>query len=297
MENQNLATSLQDIIALGEEMLTTFDIEELLRHIVKTAQNLLNAEGATLYLVDPVEKLMISQVILSDRVEEIILNIDNTSIAGFTAFNRKSLNIRDAYSNLSEIHPDITFNRAIDQAHNFRTRTILTFPIIVKDELIGVFQIVNKKTGLFEASDQLLLKNFAVLAGIAILNARLVERVYDEQEIAQDIVDHISDEVYILKRDGTIAHCNGRALERLPGNLTLNHVRGKPYAEEFPHLCGLQKEVAKVIENNLDKAFSGGKMPYVILTAKNSRRMVEKITVIIRTRPTEDSDGRMALND
>ncbi|HNV71851.1 MAG TPA: GAF domain-containing protein, partial [Candidatus Ozemobacteraceae bacterium] len=254
-------------------------------------QELLQAEGATLYLVDSIEKLMISQVILSDRVEEIVLNIDNTSIAGFTALNRQSLNIPDAYGDLSSIHPQLKFNRAIDQAHNFRTRNILTFPIIIKEDLIGVFQIINRKDGTFGDNDKLLLKNFAVLSGIAILNARLVERVVDEQEISRGIIEYTSDEVYIQHRDGRLLHCNRKAQEKIPEGQSLQSIKNKPLLEVFPALSGLQREVQKVIENNLDKAFSGGKMPYVILSAKNSRGMVEKVIIIIKVHSEEHETG------
>ncbi|MBF0406547.1 MAG: GAF domain-containing protein [Candidatus Riflebacteria bacterium] len=285
MDLEKTVASLERVISLGEELLTTFDINALLSNIVLNVQEIISVEGATLYLVDPIEKLMISHVIFSDRVEEIILNVDNTSIAGFTALNRQSLIIPDAYADLSKLFPALTFNKSVDSSSKFKTRDIITHPLIIKDELIGVFQLVNKKKGTFDNDDLTLLKNFSLLAGIAIMNARLLERVLEEQGNAYDIVEHICEEVFYQDREGMLIHINRQAAERLPQGMTFDQVKGKPLLEIFPHLSGLKNEIRKVIENNIDKAFSGGKMPYVIVTAKNAREVVEKVIIIIKPLP------------
>ncbi|MBI3037808.1 GAF domain-containing protein [bacterium] len=280
MENLKIIESLEKTIILGEELLTTFDVEDLLRRVVKSVKTLLNAEGATLYLIDPLEKLMISQVILSNKVEEIILNIDNTSVAGYTALHRTSLCIKDVYGDLSYIHPDLRFNRSIDEAHHFRTRNIITYPLVLKNEVVGVFQVVNKREGDFCPADQLVLKNFSVISGIAISNARLMEQVNEERSKTLDIVEHISDEVMIIDREGKLAYFNRKTREYLPPGVSVEEAQGRQWTEMFPFIKGLQHEVRKVIDNNLDKAFSGGKIPYLILTMKNNRNVVEKIILI-----------------
>ncbi|NLI78904.1 MAG: GAF domain-containing protein [Candidatus Riflebacteria bacterium] len=279
---QRTIDSLERIIALGEKLLTTFDIEGLLTQIVSNVKDLLRADGATLYLVDPIEKLMISQVILSDRVEEIVLKVGNDSIAGYTALNRRSLNIPDAYGDLSQYHPALKFNREIDEKFHTHTQSILTHPLELRGELIGVFQVVNKKGGAFDDDDLRILRNFAVIAGIAILNARLVERVVEEQSNANDIIEHIAEKVIIHDLEGRILSLNHRATEDLPAGMSARDAKGKKVMEIFPMLAGLEGEVKKVIEHNLDKTFSGGKMPYVILTAKNARQAIEKVILIIK---------------
>jgi transcriptional regulator with GAF, ATPase, and Fis domain len=282
MSDNKLIECLEAIIGLGEKLLTTFDVEEVLRQIVANTQELLKAEGATLYLIDPVEKLLISQVILSDRIEEIVLPVDNTSIAGYTALNRSSLNIPDVYSDLTHIHQELKFNRGIDERYKHHTKSILTLPLVLKGEVLGVFQTVNKQGGDFDENDERILRNFAVLAAIAVFNARLMGRVMDEQAKMEDVVQHISDEVYFLDRQGGVLALNRKAIDKIPSELGQKDVMGKPYFEVFPHLNGLRAEVAKVIDQNLDKAFSGGRMSYSILTTKNSRQLVEKVILIVK---------------
>lgn len=296
MEINKIAEGLEKVIQLGEKLLTTFDIEEVLRQVVKTLQELLNSDGATLYLIDPVEKLLISQVILSDRVEEIVLPVDNTSIAGYTALHQSSLNIPDVYADLTHIHRELKFNRAVDETYNYRTHNILTFPLVLKGEVMGVFQIVNKRDGNFSEADQRIIKNFAVLAGIALFNARLMARLMDHQKKNEDIVEHISDSVIIQDRNGNIISLNRRALERLPNGMPRREAIGKPTLEVFPALRNLESEIKKLIDQNLDKAFSGGKMPFVMLTVKNSRQLVEKVILILKERLEAPPDDKIIID-
>lgn len=284
---EKLLENLEKIIEIGETLLTTFDVEEVLKQIVYKVKELLEAEGATLYLVDPLEKVIISQVILSDRVEEIILPIDNTSVAGFTALNKVSLNIPDAYGDLSKIHRDLKFNKEIDEKFNIRTKSMLTHPLIIRDELIGVFQVVNKKSGIFTSIDQRILKNFAVIAGIAILNARLVERIVKEQTNIKDIIEHICEKVIIIDPNFTILELNQSALDSVIEKTNAEikkqtDIVGSNIFDIFPNYIGIKDEITKVIENNLDKKFCGGKMPFIILTVKNPRQIIEKIILIIK---------------
>lgn len=284
-DTSKVVESLERVINLGEKLLTNFDVEDLLIQIVNNIKELLKVEGATLYLVDPVEKLMISQVILSDHVEEIVLKIDTTSIAGFVALSRQTLMIPDAYADLSKIHPNLRFNKAVDESNQFHTTNILTHPLVVNNELIGVFQVVNKIGGQFDEEDERILRNFSVFAGIGILNARLMMKILEEQSNIRDVIEHIDEKVIVQDRDGHIEHLNKPAIEELPAGTTLASARGKQLTDLFPQYSGIRREINKLVEHNLDKSFSGGKQPYVILTVKNSRQMVEKVILILKMPP------------
>lgn len=277
--------SLERVITLGEKLLTNFDVEDLLIQIVSSIKELLKVQGATLYLVDPVEKLMISQVILSDHVEEIVLKIDNSSIAGFVALSRRTLMIPDAYGDLSKIHPDLRFNKSVDESNRFHTTNILTHPLVVNNELIGVFQVVNKIGGQFNNEDERILRNFSVFAGIGILNARLMMKILEEQSNIRDVIEHIDEKVIIQDREGHIEHLNKAAIEDLPAGVNLASARGRLLTDLLPDYAGIMVEVRKLVEHNLDKSFFGGKRPYVILTVKNSRQLVEKVILIIKMPP------------
>lgn len=290
MELKRRLSNLEKMIAMGEKLLTTFDVIELLDALVEHISKLLNAEGATLYLVDPVENKLISQSIQSTGVKEISLSIDNSSIAGCTAISRKSLHIADPYADLTGFHPQLKFNRDVDERTGRRTRNIITHPLLIHDELIGVFQVVNKASGDFDDDDQVMLRNFSIVAAIAIMNARLMEKVMEAQASSQSIIENISDQVVVQNREGLVLYVNRSAAEFLRCVGRSENVAGLPFSEAFPEYKSFSTEVSKMIDGNLDKLVSNGRPSYVILSEKNLHHQVEKVILIIRNKANEKED-------
>lgn len=60
------------------------------------------------------------------------------------------------YSNVLNAYNDERFNKSIDKMMNYKTNTILAFPIFDKDgnNVIGVIQAVNKLKGYFTKDDE-----------------------------------------------------------------------------------------------------------------------------------------------
>jgi len=64
------------------------------------------------------------------------------------------LNLRDAYN-------DPRFDRSTDQRTGYRTKSLLTMPIRGKDRhVIGVFQALNKVSGIFTEEDEAKLQRY-----------------------------------------------------------------------------------------------------------------------------------------
>ena len=61
-------------------------------------------------------------------------------IAGFVADTAQTLNIKRAYE-------DERFNPAIDEQTGYKTGSILCMPIHIRGTVIGVIQMINKKSG------------------------------------------------------------------------------------------------------------------------------------------------------
>jgi PAS domain-containing protein len=282
MEIKRRLSSIEKIIAMGEKLLTTFDVSELLDALVESVTSLLDAEGATLYLIDSAEQKLFSQSIHSDGVKEIVLPVDNTSIAGYTATSCECLNIRDVYEDLSGIHPSLKFNRHYDEIAGKRTRSVITHPLVMNGGIIGVFQVLNKRNGLFDADDQAMLKNFSIVAAIAIMNARLMEKIMETQSGYLNVIENISDLVVIMNREGRILQINHSAGEYLRSSKRSIDVCGSLFTDVFHELGNFAGEVARVVDGNLDRSVSRGNPSFVILTEKNFQKSVEKVILIIR---------------
>ena len=75
---------------------------------------------------------------------EFVMPISTRSIAGSAALGKKPINIADAYD--IPAGAQYGFDRRFDEKIGYRTKSMLTVPLISqRDEVIGVIQLINKK--------------------------------------------------------------------------------------------------------------------------------------------------------
>lgn len=164
-----LAMLLQVSSALMREK----DVDRLLKLIIENATVILGAERSSIFLMDYDTNELFSKVAQLKEVSELRFPADK-GIAGFVVKNSSLVNIPDAYR-------DSRFNPAVDKQTGFKTRNILTAPMLNhKNETVGVLQVLNKKRGDFLAEDEALIMALAAQAAVAVENAQL----YQEQELS-----------------------------------------------------------------------------------------------------------------
>ena len=125
------------------------NIDAILLDLREVILSLLDAERITIYAVTEDEKEIYSKIKVGDEIREFRVSIDNTSIAGYVARNKRVVTIKDVYDmkELSTIDPSLSFNRDYDFKSGFRTRQMLVAPILFNNKLMGVIQLINKKAG------------------------------------------------------------------------------------------------------------------------------------------------------
>jgi signal transduction histidine kinase/putative methionine-R-sulfoxide reductase with GAF domain len=142
------------------------DLDVLLRLIMQKVTELMEADRATLYLLSDAGDELWSKVVQGGEVVEIRLKVGE-GIAGWVAKTRELVNIPDAYA-------DQRFQPAVDLKSGYRTRSILSVPMIGGlGGMVGVLQVLNKADGPFTTPDEELMGALASQAAIAIENARL----------------------------------------------------------------------------------------------------------------------------
>ncbi|KOB75465.1 putative 3',5'-cyclic phosphodiesterase pde-5 [Operophtera brumata] len=150
-----------------ESELTCFLLRTVIKRILKYAQKLVHADRASLFLVDHKNKELVS-----------------------TVFDLK-LNDQDSKDN-KEIRMPITRGIAghvvttgkyVDEATGYRTTSILCMPININGKIIGVVQMVNKKTAKnFCTQDEITFNIFASFFGIALHHARLYDKITRKEQ-------------------------------------------------------------------------------------------------------------------
>jgi len=155
------------------------DLDALLILIMKKVQELMEADRSTLYLLTEDGRFLWSKVVQGGERVEIRLEVGD-GIAGWVAQTREIVNIPDAYA-------DQRFQPSFDKKSGYRTRSILSVPMLgALGGLVGVLQVLNKQDGPFTVPDEELLNALASQAAIAIENARLYHSlVQQNQELSR----------------------------------------------------------------------------------------------------------------
>ncbi|SLM48785.1 General secretion pathway protein E, contains GAF domain [Nitrospira japonica] len=154
------------------------NLDQILLDLHKDILSLFDAEDLTLFAFDSEKKEIFSKVPHIDTVEEVRIPITEQSLAGFCAKYLRPVNIADAYNvaELQGIHPSLLHDTAYDKRTGFRTKQVLTYPIVADNKyLMGVLQLLNKKSGSrFTRKDEESVAEIAKALGIAFFNLRKV---------------------------------------------------------------------------------------------------------------------------
>ncbi|MDW8108366.1 MAG: cyclic nucleotide-binding domain-containing protein [Candidatus Kryptonium sp.] len=168
---------LNYLIEITKRVNSTIDLDELLKIILEIALEITNADRGTVYLVDELTGEIWSKVLQGNEITEIRLPIGK-GIAGYVAKTGETINLEDAYK-------DPRFNPEIDIKTGYRTKTMLCQPIKDKNEkIVGVFQLINKKDGVFTKKDEEMLNALSIHASIAIQNAKMAQELVNNERLA-----------------------------------------------------------------------------------------------------------------
>ena len=154
------------------------NLDHILLDLHKDILSLFDAEDLTLFAFDSDKKEIFSKVPHVDSIEEVRIPITEQSLAGFCAKYLRPVNIADAY-NLAElqgIHPSLNHDTSYDKRTGFKTKQVLTYPIVADNKyLMGVLQLLNKKSGSrFTRKDEESVAEIAKALGIALFNLKKV---------------------------------------------------------------------------------------------------------------------------
>jgi type II secretory ATPase GspE/PulE/Tfp pilus assembly ATPase PilB-like protein len=155
VSHDNLAEKLQfqtKLQVVTNKIHATKNIDEIILELSQELCSLFNADRLTIYLASEDKGSIVSKVKTGlNSFKDIKLPINEQSIAGFVAANKRVINIRDVYDDaeLKSYSAQLNFLKAVDAKTGYRTKQMLVSPVLeVKTrELIGVVQIINSKAG------------------------------------------------------------------------------------------------------------------------------------------------------
>ncbi len=161
---------LERIVKVSQMLNSTLSLEPLLQIIVQAATELTATEACSIMLIDKhTGELRFAEATggVTQDLKKITVPLEN-SIGGFVIRKRRPLLIRDV-KNDPHWH---------GETMDFDTRSILGVPLSVRDEVIGVLEVINKisEEG-FNEDDVQIATTLGSQAAIAIENARLMDEL------------------------------------------------------------------------------------------------------------------------
>ena len=177
-ELQQKVAFAENVKRITEQIHAASDLDHILLDLRKEVLGIFDAEDLTIFAFDSEKKEIFSKVPGIDSVEEFRIPISEQSLAGFCAKYLRPVSIADAYNiaELQGIHPSLVHDTSYDKRTGFKTKQVLTYPIVADNKyLMGVLQLLNKKSGVrFTRKDEESVAEIAKALGIAFFNLRKV---------------------------------------------------------------------------------------------------------------------------
>lgn len=172
------AQALRSVLEVTRKLGAPFDLDTMLTEVVDAARDVLDADRGTVFLYDENSDELVVRV--ATKLGSIRIPADK-GIVGESAMSRKLINVPDCYA-------DDRFNRAIDKKTGYRSRCMLTIPLIgFEDTLVGVLQILNKNDGVFDEQDEFVATALAAQAAVVLHRASLIESMIATERLDREI--------------------------------------------------------------------------------------------------------------
>ena len=180
-ESQQRAHQLSTLNEITRQLTSTLEQGPLLRNILENAVNILNCEAGTLFMMDEPTGELVFRV----TAGPVAGNLLGQRLPAGTGIVGRAVQLRAPVIE-NDGQRSVTRYEALDKQTGFVSRSLLAVPMQIKDRVLGVIEVINRKDGLpFVEDDQNLLTAFAGQAAVAVENARLL--ALTDQELAERV--------------------------------------------------------------------------------------------------------------
>ncbi len=172
------ARDLEPILAVAAKLAAPFDLTTMLTEVVDAAKHVLKAERCTVWLYDRDADELVLRLAADIHDKRVPTG---TGLAGTCARTRHVINVPDCYS-------DARFDPTMDRVSGFRTRCMLTLPLVGHDDvLVGVMQVLNKADGTFDEGDERLAAVLAAQCAVALQRVRMTDALIVGEKMRQEL--------------------------------------------------------------------------------------------------------------
>ncbi len=162
------------ILEVSRVLGSTDEPQAVICRVADCLRDILEAERATVFEFRAKDNELVAVAghgpdgVLMESLDDIRVPL-GTGIAGAAGESREIINISDAYA-------DDRFYRGVDEKTGYRTRNLLTIPLVATDvgELVGVAQVLNRRAGPFGEECENIASALAAQSAVAMRRSRLL---------------------------------------------------------------------------------------------------------------------------
>jgi signal transduction histidine kinase/putative methionine-R-sulfoxide reductase with GAF domain len=180
-EAERRARQLTMLNEVARNLSSTLELDPLLNLILNSAVTILNCDAGSLLLVDDETGEYVFEAATGPVGADLVGKRlpPGTGLVGKAVESRQPIIVND-------VRRTKDWSEKTDQVTGFRTNDLLVVPMIIKDQVTGVIEVLNRRDGLpFNSDDQELLKAFTSQAAVALENARLYTQT--DQSLAERV--------------------------------------------------------------------------------------------------------------
>lgn len=167
---------------LTHDFASSLHIDATLKHAINRFMAYLNAEAASIFLLDENDTVLICRECAGPVDIRGLRLAPDQGIVGQTVQHNEPKIVRDVARNPS-------FAAVVDADTGFVTRSILCVPLSVRGRCLGALELLNKRSadGLFDMNDMQLATTVASAAALAIHNARMAEELVEQERVRKEL--------------------------------------------------------------------------------------------------------------
>jgi len=169
---------MEAILAVTSKLAAPFDLRTMLSEVVNAAKQVLKADRGSVWLYDAAADQLVLEIAAGMAQVRVPTSF---GLAGACARSLQIINVPDCYA-------DERFNPEVDKRSGYRTRCMLTLPLVDhKDVLVGVMQVLNKLDGVFDENDEALATVLAAQCAVALQRVRMTEDLIEGEKMRQEL--------------------------------------------------------------------------------------------------------------
>ncbi len=175
------AAQLAMLNEIAQSITSSLDLDRVLVTLLDKVRRASTAEACSVALVDKESGDLVFRQAVGGATHEVIgLRLSlGEGVAGWVAQHRQSVRVDDVASD-AWVHA--LQNTTRPGGTHFVTHNLVCVPLIVRDTVTGVLELVNSQRGKFGQDDVQLLESVAAQAAIVIENVRLFETEHTARE-------------------------------------------------------------------------------------------------------------------